>query len=84
VVVAIWRSFSKIAYPVTAPPPGTLDAFQLSVVATLDVAAAASPVGTVGMAPGALTVATIVQGSPVPVPPLLWAGSAFCVHQLAL
>jgi hypothetical protein len=41
-------------------------------------------VGAVGMPGGALAVATMVQGWPVPGPPLLCAGSAPCVHQLAL
>ncbi len=67
-----------------APPPGTLDAVQLKVVPVLDVAAAASPLGTLGTAGDGLAVATMVQGWPVPVPPLLCAGSAPCVHQLAL
>jgi len=45
-----------------APPPGTLDAFQLNVVAELDVAAAESPVGTVGTAGEGLAVETMVHG----------------------
>jgi hypothetical protein len=41
-------------------------------------------VGAVDTTGGALVVATMVQGWPVPRPPLLCTGSAPCVHQLAL
>jgi hypothetical protein len=69
---------------VTTPSPGTLDAFQVRIVAVLDVAAAARPVGTLASSCDASEVAAIVHGWPVPGPPLWWAGSVPCVHQLAL
>ncbi len=61
----------------------TLEAFQVSVAALIEVAAAASPVGTVGTSCDGSAVATMVHGS-VPTPPLFSAGSVPCVHQLAL
>jgi hypothetical protein len=53
------------------------------VVAPL-VGGTAGGAGIVGTAGGGVVVATMVHGWPVPRPPLLCAGSAPCVHQLAL
>ena len=73
-VVATATPFRKTVYPVRTQLTATVAAFQLRLVLLLVVPEACSPVGTLGTVVQALQVPMMVQGAPLPGPPLLVEG----------
>ena len=82
-VVPAATPFLKTVYPVKVQLTATVEAVQLRFVLLLVVPEACNPVGTLGTVVQALHVPIMVQGWPLPGPPLFVAGFCPCVQKLA-
>jgi len=82
-VVPTATPFLKTVYPVKVQFTATVEAVQLRFVLLLVVPEACNPVGTLGTVVQALQVPMMVQGAPLPGPPLFVEGFWPCVQKLA-
>jgi hypothetical protein len=82
-VVPAATPFLKTVYPVKEQLTATVEAVQLRFVLLLVVPEACNPVGTLGTVVQALHVPMMVQGAPLPGPPLFVEGFCPCVQKFA-